>query len=159
ATVRSGNEMHARTPVRVAGVNVGSVTGVRTAPGGNAVITMSLDDSALPIHRDATLKIRPRIFLEGNFFVDLKPGSPSAPDMPSGGMVPLANTATPVQLDQILSTLDSPTRADLLRFVHGLAGSVQGGGAHTFDKTLKYWAPTFLNGAIDAQALRGLATH
>ena len=33
-------------------------------------------DAALPIHRDAELKIRPRIFLEGNFFVDLKPGTP-----------------------------------------------------------------------------------
>ena len=32
--------------------------------------------AGLPIHRDARLKIRPRIFLEGNFFVDLKPGSP-----------------------------------------------------------------------------------
>jgi hypothetical protein len=31
---------------------------------------------ALPIHKDATLKIRPRIFLEGNFFVDVRPGTP-----------------------------------------------------------------------------------
>ena len=30
--------------------------------------------TALPLHRDATVKIRPRIFLEGNFFVDLKTG-------------------------------------------------------------------------------------
>ena len=33
-----------------------------------------LNDKARPIHKDATLKIRPRIFLEGNFFVDLQPG-------------------------------------------------------------------------------------
>ena len=33
----------------------------------------------LPIHKDATFKIRPRIFLEGNFFVDVTPGTPSAP--------------------------------------------------------------------------------
>ena len=32
---------------------------------------MEIDDKGLPIHKDATLKIRPRIFLEGNFFVDL----------------------------------------------------------------------------------------
>ena len=42
-----------------------------------AVLTMEIKDAALPIHEDATAKIRPRIFLEGNFFVDLKPGSPA----------------------------------------------------------------------------------
>ena len=42
---------------------------------------MEIDEEGLPIHRDATLKIRPRIFLEGNFFVDLRPGSPSAPEV------------------------------------------------------------------------------
>jgi phospholipid/cholesterol/gamma-HCH transport system substrate-binding protein len=156
AVVRSANELHSRTPVRIAGVNVGNVTGFKRGPGGTAIITMALDDSARPIHSDATLKIRPRIFLEGNFFVDLKPGSPSAPEMPDGGTIPLANTATPVQLDQILSALDSPTRGNLLHFVHALATSVQGGGSPTFDKTLQYWAPTFTGVAVDAQALRGL---
>ncbi len=38
------------------------------------VVTMEIDDDGLPIHKDATAKIRPRIFLEGNFFVDLQPG-------------------------------------------------------------------------------------
>ena len=37
-----------------------------------------------PIHDDAFAAIRPRIFLEGNFFIDLYPGSPSAPDLGSG---------------------------------------------------------------------------
>ena len=39
---------------------------------------MEIKDAALPIHEDAELKIRPRIFLEGNFFVDLQPGTPAA---------------------------------------------------------------------------------
>jgi virulence factor Mce-like protein len=157
AQVRSANELHSRTPVRIAGVEVGRVTGFKRGAGGTAVITMALNDNARPIHRDATLKVRPRIFLEGNFFVDLKPGSPESPEMPDGGTIPLANTATPVQLDQILTELDSPTRANLLHFVHALATSVKGGGAQTFDKTLKYWAPTFRNGALTAEAFRGLS--
>ena len=49
-----------------------------------AVLVMELDDAALPLHEDATAKIRPRIFLEGNFFVDLKPGTPGAPELDSG---------------------------------------------------------------------------
>ena len=52
---------------------------VEPGEGDTSVVTLALEDDALPIHEDATLKVRPRIFLEGNFFVDLKPGSPGAP--------------------------------------------------------------------------------
>ena len=52
-------------------------------------MTMSIDTNGLPIHADATAKIRPRIFLEGNFYVDLAPGSPSAPVLSSGATLPV----------------------------------------------------------------------
>ena len=45
---------------------------------------MTLDDDGPPIHKDATAMIRSRIFLEGNFFVDLRPGTPSAPNLDDG---------------------------------------------------------------------------
>ena len=62
-------------PVRIAGVNVGKVTKVERAEDSDLVeVTMEMDDEGLPIHKDATAKIRSRIFLEGNFFVDLQPG-------------------------------------------------------------------------------------
>jgi phospholipid/cholesterol/gamma-HCH transport system substrate-binding protein len=159
AQVRSANEMHSRTPVRIAGVEVGRVAGFKRGPGGTSLIKLAIRRNGLPIHRDATLKIRPRIFLEGNFFVDLKPGSPQSPELPEGGVIPLAQTATPVQLDQILSTLDSPTRADLLHLVDGLSQAVDKGGAEAFDRSLEYWPPVFTNGAIGAEAARGLRTH
>ena len=40
---------------------------------------MDIQQNGLPIHADATVDIRPRIFLEGNFYVDLKPGTPERP--------------------------------------------------------------------------------
>jgi phospholipid/cholesterol/gamma-HCH transport system substrate-binding protein len=159
AQVRSANEMHSRTPVRIAGVQVGRVAGFKRGPGGTALVKLAIKGHGRPIHRDATLKIRPRIFLEGNFFVDLKPGTPESPEMPEGGVIPLAQTATPVQLDQILSTLDSPTRGNLLNLVDALAGSVKKGGAEAFDRSLKYWGPTFRNTAIAAEASRGVREH
>ena len=56
-------------------MNVGKVTSIEREPGSDtAIVTMEIDDKGLPIHKDATAKIRPRIFLEGNFFVDLQPG-------------------------------------------------------------------------------------
>lgn len=159
AHVRSANEMHSRTPVRIAGVEVGRVAGFQRAPGGTAIVKLELKKNALPIHRDATIKIRPRIFLEGNFFVDLKPGSPSSPELGSGGTIPLSQTAVPVQLDQVLSTLDEDTRGNLLKLVHGLSTAVDDGGSQTFDRTLKYWEPAFLNGAVTAEAFRGINSH
>ena len=59
----------------------------RTAPNA-AVVTMEIDNKGLPIHKDATLKIRPRIFLEGNFFVDMQPGTPATPTLGDGDTLP-----------------------------------------------------------------------
>jgi phospholipid/cholesterol/gamma-HCH transport system substrate-binding protein len=114
AVFESSNNLRPGSPVRIAGVNVGKVKSVDRYKHTNLTdVTMEINDAGLPIHRDATLKIRPRIFLEGNFFVDLRPGSPSAPEVPDDGTIGSAQTATPVQLDELLTALQSDQRADL----------------------------------------------
>jgi virulence factor Mce-like protein len=153
AMVRSANELQNRSPVRIAGVNVGKVKTVERGPGNTAIVTMAIDKSALPIHRDATLKIRPRLFLEGNFFVDLAPGTPSAPDLPEGGTIPLAQTAEPVQLDQILSTLKAGTRSDLKLLLKGLGTGL--GDGRALHRVIPLMAPAFLRTAIAADAFQG----
>jgi ABC-type transporter Mla subunit MlaD len=80
---------------------------------------MELKKDALPIHKDATMKIRPRIFLEGNYFVDIRPGTPSSPTLGDGDRIPITQTATPVQLDQILDALDENTRQGLKDVLNG----------------------------------------
>ena len=82
---------------------------------------MEIKDAGLPIHEDATAKIRPRIFLEGNFFVDLKPGTPASPKLDDGDTIKVTRTATPVQLDEVLTALQSDTRQDLRDLLDGLA--------------------------------------
>ena len=75
---------------------------------------MEITDKGLPIHKDATLKIRPRIFLEGNFFVDLSPGTPSVADARRRRHDPRRRRpSSPVQLDEVLTALQSDTREDL----------------------------------------------
>ncbi len=69
-----------------------------SASGGSssaAVATMSIQSSGLPIHADATADIRPRLFLEGNFYVDLHPGTPNAPAVSSGATLPASQTTGP----------------------------------------------------------------
>ncbi len=79
AAFRSANDLKVKSPVRVAGVQVGKVTKIEPVKAGGpdgegAIVTMEIDDKGLPLHEDARLKIRPRIFLEGNWFVEVQAG-------------------------------------------------------------------------------------
>jgi virulence factor Mce-like protein len=120
AVVENSNLLRPNSPVRIAGVNVGKVVAVgRYKKTPLAVVTLRIDDRGRPIHRDATAKIRPRLFLEGNFYVDLKPGTPEAGNLADRGLLPVTQTATPVQLDQVLTALQSDTRGSLQEAVKG----------------------------------------
>jgi phospholipid/cholesterol/gamma-HCH transport system substrate-binding protein len=122
AVFESANSIRPNSPVRIAGVNVGKVKSIAREPGTNAsVVTMEISGKGLPIHKDATARIRPRIFLEGNFFVDLQPGTPATPTIGDGDTLPVSQTAGPVQLDQVLTALQKDTRTDLKRLVKSLA--------------------------------------
>ena len=61
------NNLKPNSPVRIAGVDVGKVTKVEPVSEGEgaARVTMEIKKRGLPIHRDATVKVRSRIFLEG----------------------------------------------------------------------------------------------
>jgi phospholipid/cholesterol/gamma-HCH transport system substrate-binding protein len=116
ATFANSANIALGSPIRIAGVEVGKV--ISTSRDGNATtVTFTVEGSGRPIHDDAFAAIRPRIFLEGNFFVDLDPGSPSAPDLNSGATIPISRTSTAVQIDEVLTALQSPTRADLSRLL------------------------------------------
>jgi phospholipid/cholesterol/gamma-HCH transport system substrate-binding protein len=100
-----------------------------------AVVTMEIEEDGRPIKTDATFRLLPRLFLEGNLFVDLKPGSPSAPEAEEGHAFPLDQTSNSVQLDQILTTLQADVR-DQLQIALEEFGSalVDHGGAEGFQE-------------------------
>jgi phospholipid/cholesterol/gamma-HCH transport system substrate-binding protein len=116
ATFSNGVNISTNSPVRIAGVDVGKVIEVGR-DGDATTVTFTVSGKGRPIHDDAFAEIRPRIFLEGNFFIDLDPGSPSATEMDSGATIPVSRTSTAVQLDEILTALQSPVRADLSRLL------------------------------------------
>jgi virulence factor Mce-like protein len=169
ATFKSANNIQPRSPVRIAGVEVGKVKSVEPIPGGSgaAKVTMQIEDVGLPIHKDAELKIRPRIFLEGNFFVDLQPGSAGSDALPEGGRIPVNQTDTPVQFGQILTALQSDTRHDLQTFLreysqNGLGNGFAEGarpdlerGADYYNESLDHAAPAFRNSSIANDATLG----
>ena len=177
AEFASANSIRPNSPVRIAGVGVGKVESVQRDPGTNAaLVTMEIDKQGLPIHKDATMKIRPRIFLEGNFFVDLQPGTPSSPTISDGDTIPITQTATPVQLDQVLSTLQADTRTQLQRALDGLGTAltakptpaedlaqdpiVRGKtGAQALNLAIREAAPAERSSAIVADAFLGQEPH
>jgi virulence factor Mce-like protein len=155
AVFSNAPELHSRTPVRIAGVEVGKVGEIERGPGSAATVTLKLNPNARPVHRDATAKVRTRLFLEGNFFVDLHPGTPSAPEMEDGGTVPLSRTAVPAQLDQILSDFKHSTREDVKTLVSELGAAFDRGGARDLRRGLPHLAPAFRGLAVVQEALRG----
>ena len=158
AMFRDVENLKVRSPVRIAGVDVGKVTKVESKEGGGAAeVTMELREDALPLHGDARLQIRSRIFLEGNFFVDIEPGSPSGDELDDGSTVPVTQTATTVTLPDILDTLDTDVRGDLQTFLHEYGTvALQGGGARAFNRAVPSFEPAYRYGALTNDALLGL---
>ena len=154
AAFASSNNIRPGSPVRIAGVDVGKVTGIERR-GAGALVTMRIEEEGRPVHSDATAKIRPRIFLEGNFFVDLTAGSPSAPELEDGATIPVQQTATPVQIDEVLTALQSDTREDLKVLLREYGKALDGAGARGFNRSIPYWEPAFRDSAIVGDAMRG----
>jgi ABC-type transporter Mla subunit MlaD len=182
AVFNNAQSIQLNSPVRIAGVEVGKVSEIEAADDDAeaTVVTMKLKDDALPIHRDARLKIRPRIFLEGNFFVDIEPGRPSSGDVGDGDTIPPSQTAAPVQIDQVLGTLKTNAREDLQDLLEGYGDALAGEprpanspaedddqdpatrgetGGEALNDTLRY-SPDALRGtAIVNDALLGTELH
>jgi phospholipid/cholesterol/gamma-HCH transport system substrate-binding protein len=171
ATFENAATLRETAPVRIAGVNVGEVTSVESE-GDAAKVTFTVSEEGQPIHTDAEIKIRPRLFLEGNFFLDVRPGSPSAPELEDGGEIPMTQTATAVQLDEILTALQQPQRRGLQRLLEGFGEGltyepttaddltqdaiVRGeSAAESLNDAFTYGGPAGKNTAIVADALRG----
>ena len=100
---------------------------------------MEIDESGLPIKRDAELKVRSRLFLEGNYFVDLHPGRPDSPSIASGSTIGPHQTSAPVQYLQVLSALQSETREDLQTLLKEYSSALRGTGARGFNQAIKHW--------------------
>lgn len=119
ATFSNAVNIAVKSPVRIAGIKVGEVTNLE-AKGDNTEVTFTVDEEGRPIREDAAAQIRPRLFLEGNWFIDLDPGTPDSPEIADNGQIPVSRTSTSVQVGQILTTLQTPQRANIQRLLEGL---------------------------------------
>jgi phospholipid/cholesterol/gamma-HCH transport system substrate-binding protein len=169
ATFANANGLQPGSLVRIAGVNVGTVASVSQEPGCKSAgstpnacqaadVTINITNQGLPIHDDATFAIRPRIFLEGNFFVDVSPGTPEAPVANHGHTFPIQQGVEPVQFDQVLTGLQSNTRQNLQTLLQQYGKAVKQGGP-SFNKSIQYWLPAYEYSSIVAHDALGIQPH
>lgn len=114
-------------PVNVAGVHVGEITGT-SLQDGQGVVHMEIDPSKMPqLYRDAHADLVPNTPLK-DMQVNITPGSPRAGLLPRGGTIPIGQTTSPTDSDELLSALDGDTRAWFTSLITELNNGTSGRG-------------------------------
>jgi phospholipid/cholesterol/gamma-HCH transport system substrate-binding protein len=161
AVFHTANNVKEKQPVRIAGVDVGKVVKVEHLKPGSpaAVVTMRIDDRGRPVHKDASVKIRARMFLEGNWFLQLQPGTSKAGELDNGDTIPIEQTRGPVQLSQVLTALQADTRKNLQTLLSEYSSALEGDGARGYRRSIQYWEDAYKNSALVQDATRGIDEH
>jgi phospholipid/cholesterol/gamma-HCH transport system substrate-binding protein len=138
-------------PVNVVGVKVGQVTGSRLQ-NGTAVVTLEIQRSQVPrVYQNATAALEPITPLN-DMQINLEPGGPPARPLPPGATITVGQTATPVPLSALLSTLDGDTRTYLSSLIASIGRGVGGRGAD-MRRMLQSMGPTVAQAAQITRAL------
>lgn len=112
--------------VQIDGVDVGKIGKVRYEDG-QAQVDIGVDNAAWPLHQGTTAALRFGTTLgNGTRRIDLHPGPKSAPAIADGGIIPTADTVTPVEFDQVFNTFTPRTRTAFRSFFHGGAANLSG---------------------------------
>jgi ABC-type transporter Mla subunit MlaD len=164
-----------QSDVRISGVNVGKVQKIELAPNGKqALATAAIDDRYAPLPESTRAILRTKTLL-GETYIELTPGSREGPEMEDGGVLPEANVAESVQLDEIFRTFNAQTRAAFQEWMQEAAIAINGQGQNLsyaiggleptfteFDKLFRVLdsqrlavGQLFRNGATTFDALRG----
>jgi phospholipid/cholesterol/gamma-HCH transport system substrate-binding protein len=129
--VRDATELTQNAEVHMAGgALVGHVTSIdptRTASGQPiAQLNLALNKSVQPLPANSTWRIRLKATI-GLKYLELTPGN-SRQTLPDGATVPVSRTSAEVDLDQVLSQYDAPTRAGVIATTRGYALGLAGRG-------------------------------
>jgi phospholipid/cholesterol/gamma-HCH transport system substrate-binding protein len=164
-----------QSDVRISGVNVGKVQKIELSPDGDqAWATTAIDAQYAPLPKDTRAILRTKTLL-GETYIELSPGDRQGAELEDGGVLPEANIAESVQLDEIFRTFDARTRAAFQEWMQESAVSITGQGQNLsyaiggleptfteFDRLFRVLdsqrlavGQLFSNGATTFQALRG----
>jgi phospholipid/cholesterol/gamma-HCH transport system substrate-binding protein len=113
--------------VRLAGVNVGKVKTKELDKGGaRTTVQLELDSHYAPIPKDSRAILRQKTLL-GETYVELTPGSKSKGTLKDGSTLPNSQVEPTVELDEIFSSFDEPTRKAFQDWMKELATVIDKG--------------------------------
>jgi phospholipid/cholesterol/gamma-HCH transport system substrate-binding protein len=125
--------------VQVSGVEIGDIGDVKLKDG-RALVGLDIKkEYETLIRRDATAELRPRTGLK-DMYVQVFPGKDRTP-VKAGFTIPIRNSLTDVNLDEILSELDARTRDYLTLLANGAGEGLRGKG-NALARVLKRYGPT-----------------
>jgi phospholipid/cholesterol/gamma-HCH transport system substrate-binding protein len=143
--------------VKVAGVRVGTVTGIRPRPGGGARVDMRLRRGVRgKLGSEPEAAIRPATLLGGpglSAYLELRPGG--RPGRFGAAVIPSRRTRIPVELDRVLEVLTDQARSGLSRSNRGLDTALGNGGGEALARILDDAPPAFEPGAEVLGAVPG----
>lgn len=164
-----------QSDVRISGVNVGKVQKIDLSPEGDrALATVAIDAQYAPLPESTRAILRTKTLL-GETYIELSPGSREGAELEDGGILPQANIAQSVQLDEIFRTFNAETRAAFQEWMQEAGVAITGQGQNLsyaigsleptfaeFDKLFRVLdsqrvavGQLFRNGATTFESLRG----
>ncbi|WP_205696956.1 MlaD family protein [Conexibacter sp. SYSU D00693] len=111
ATLENTSQLVKGNLVTVAGERVGTVADIRLSDDGRGLVDLDIDGDVAPLRQGtrAVVKIRS---LSGvaNRVVELQLGDGKNPDLGDGATIPMTDTESSVEIDQLFNTFDTKTR-------------------------------------------------
>lgn len=143
ANFQNASQLVTGNQVEVAGVAMGSIKKIELADDGTALVEMSIEETYAPLHEGVIATIRSQS-LSGlaNRYISLQmpEGDKQGEEIPDGGELPLSQTVSEVDLDQLFNTLDRETVANFKKVIKGFDTSTRGVGPQT-NETFRYLNP------------------
>jgi phospholipid/cholesterol/gamma-HCH transport system substrate-binding protein len=122
--------------VRIAGVNVGKVRKKQLDKPGNATrVTLSIEPKYAPLPEDTKAILRQKTLL-GETYVELTPGSASAEKIKDGEEIEPGRIEPTVELDEILTIFDQPTKQAFRAWLKDTALITRDGGGKDLNAAL-----------------------
>jgi phospholipid/cholesterol/gamma-HCH transport system substrate-binding protein len=123
--------------IQISGVRIGDIGNVELRDG-RAIVEMLIDpEFSDVVHTDATALLRPKTGLK-DMFIDLDPGTKSAPLAEREWTIPIRSTLPDVNPDEILAMLDSDTRSYLQLLLNGAGRGLKGRGGDLRDVLARF---------------------
>jgi ABC-type transporter Mla subunit MlaD len=125
--------------VRLAGVTVGRITGLKLVAG-RPVATISLDPQYGPLYNNAQIRVRPETPLDDMYIDIVSRGTPSAGQLGANQILPAQRTQVPVDISSVLNVFNTDTRSSVKASIDAL-GAGLGPQGDAFKRALVELAP------------------